>query len=192
MFLDTGEIGIGMAAGFLSFILVAGVLKAGRRVERHPLDRVLPFSSFVKLSALILFLAFLEEAFFRWGLLGQGSRLVGLIPAFFLSTGLFALSHRPNGRLHYVAWLNLLLVGMELGLIYLWWGLWVAAAAHAGWNLAEWGLGFTVSGEKTRKYLPSPALRVVPGEPFGPEAHWATTLVVALALAVTQWIHLPF
>lgn len=192
LFYLTGEIGIGLVAGFVSFLMVAGILKWRGRVERKPLESVLKFSTFIKISLLILLLAYLEEGLFRWLLIGQASRSIGLLPAFLISVGLFALAHRPNGALHYVAWINLLLVGMELGVVYLFWGLWVAAAAHAGWNLAEWGMGFTVSGEKTRRYLPSPAIRVIPGEPFGPEAHWATTVVLALALVITQWVRLPF
>lgn len=184
----TGELGLGLVGGFFSFLVVAGMLSVGKRVERRPLEHPpLPLGRFLGVAVLILVMAVLEEGVFRWFMIGQGSRWVGLVPAFLASMALFALAHRPNGPLHYGAVLNLLLVGMVLGWVYWWWGIWVAAAAHAGWNLAEWGLGYTVSGEKTRQYLPSPAVRVIPGEPFGPEAHWSTTVVlllVAMALVV--------
>lgn len=179
------EIGLGFAAGFASFLAVAAILGLTHQVEQKTPDRTMPFGLFLGLIVLIMFMAFVEEGIFRWLLVGVASRWVGFLPALTGSSILFTIAHRPNGALSFRAILNLMLVGVILGVVFWWWGFWVAVAAHAGWNLAEWGLGYTVSGEKTRNVLPSPAIRIIAGEPFGPEAHWAATVVlflVALAL----------
>lgn len=184
----SGEFGIGVAGGFGAFLLVSAILFLVRQVERQPISQPMRFSRFIVTVFLLMIFATIEEWIFRWLFLGQGSHLIGLIPAFVLSMGLFLIAHRPNGKLNYGASLNLLLVGLVLGLVFWRWGIWVAAAAHFGWNLAEWGLGFAVSGEKTRQHLPSPAVRVVVNEPYGPEAHWAATIVLSLTATLILWI----
>jgi len=129
---------------------------------------------------------------FRWLVIGQLSHVVGLVPAFLVSVVAFTLAHRTNGRLTYGATLNLALVSVVLGFIYLRWGVYVAAAAHGGWNLAEWGMGYTVSGEKNRQLLPSPARREIKGEPYGPEAHWSATIVLLTVLVVLIDLYRPY
>jgi len=187
----SGTMSIGLAGGFFAFLLVAGLLHITRRVERRPVEKPLAGRTFLGVSALLLVLAFVEEAIFRWFLIGWLSRWIGLVPAFIVSAIFFTASHRSNGPLNFGAIINLLLVSFILGLVFLHWGIWVASAAHAGWNLAEWGLGYTVSGEKTRRVIPSPAVRIIPGEPYGPEADWTATVVLAGILGVLLWIYHP-
>lgn len=178
-----------LGIGFFAFVLVSGILTATRQVERRPLGTRLGGARFFGIALMFLPMALVEEALFRWLMIGQLQRIVGLIPAFLVSMGLFVLAHRPNGRLSFLAVLNLAVVGAVLGLTYLQWGLLVATAGHAGWNLAEWGLGYAVSGEKTRAVLPAPAYRIVKGEPFGPEGHWSATVVLLAVLFVLVDMH---
>lgn len=176
--------GLGLACGFASFLATAGILHLTGRVERQSPPKPLWFSRWVGIAVLLLVMAFAEEALFRWFLIGVGSRWIGFVPALLGSSVLFTLAHRPNGRLKYLTVMNLTLVGLILGTVFWWWGIWVATAAHFGWNLAEWGLGYTVSGEKVRQVLPSPTIRMIQGEPFGPEGHWATSVVLYLVVLV--------
>lgn len=186
---ETGEIGLGLVGGFMSFLAVALLLAWFHQVERKPVKRTMPFGRFVLIAALLAPMALVEEVIFRWGIFGQGQHWIGVIPAFILAIALFWLAHVPNGRMNFEATFNLILVGLILGMVYWFWGLWIVSAAHYGWNLAEWGLGYTVSGEKTRQYLPAPAIRIVRTQPYGPEAHWVATIVLACVLVLVLLLH---
>ncbi|MCY0878758.1 MAG: CPBP family intramembrane metalloprotease [Firmicutes bacterium] len=180
---------LALGVGFFSFVAVSLILTLAGQVDQRPQSMRVGAARFW-LTALLFFpMAFVEEALFRWFLLGELRWVIGVIPAFLLSMGLFILAHRPNERLRFMAVLNLAIVGAILGFVFLRWGLWVATAGHAGWNLAEWGMGYAVSGEKTRALLPAPRYRVVKGEPFGPEGHWSATVVLLAVLFALVDLH---
>jgi membrane protease YdiL (CAAX protease family) len=178
------EVAVAFAAGFFSFIVVSLVLGRLRLVEYGSVESRLGAFRFFSTAFLFLPMALVEEFLFRWLAIGELSRIIGLIPAFLFSIAAFILAHRPNGRLSFITILNLAIVSVVLGLVFLHWGLWVVSAAHAGWNLAEWGLGYAVSGQKTRALLPSPARREVKGEPFGPEGHPVATVILLMVLVM--------
>lgn len=182
---------LAMAAGFFAFVAVSILLNAFGLVTVTAREMRLGAARFFGTAVIFLPMALFEEFIFRWVMIGQLDRWLGLIPAFLLSVVSFAEVHRPNGRLGFVAVLNLAIVGVVLGFVFLNWGIWVAAAAHAGWNLAEWGLGYAVSGQKTRQLLPSPITREVKGEPFGPEGHWTASLILLIVLALLITTHTP-
>ncbi len=184
-------IALGLGAGFFSFVAVSLILTRVDAVTIHLRPQPLSPARFCGTAFVFLPMALFEEFIFRWVMIGQLERWLGIIPAFLLSMLAFVVVHRPNGRLSFVAVLNLAVVGAVLGFVFLHWGLWVATAAHAGWNVAEWGLGYAVSGEKTRQFLPAPITRTVRGEPFGPEGHWATTAVLLAVLVVLIVTHSP-
>lgn len=175
---------VALAAGFFSFVAVSLILRLTRQVVVIKPDKRMNGFGFLGIALVILPMAAIEELLFRWLAIGQLGRLIGLVPAFLVSMILFAFAHRGNGRMNFGAIFNLLVVSAVLGMVYLNWGVWVAAAAHAGWNLAEWGLGYNVSGEKNRRFLPAPIHREVKGEPFGPEAHWSASLVLLTVMLV--------
>ncbi|MCY0899238.1 MAG: CPBP family intramembrane metalloprotease [Firmicutes bacterium] len=180
---------LALGIGFFAFMLVSLILTTTHQVEQRPAAQRVGGARFWMTAFLFLPMAFVEEAIFRWFFIGELRWVIGLIPAFLLSMGLFILAHRPNERLRFMAVLNLAIVGAILGFVFLRWGIWVATAGHAGWNLAEWGMGYAVSGEKTRALLPAPIYRVVKGEPFGPEGHWSTTVVLLAMLFVLVDVH---
>lgn len=182
-------VALSLAGGFFSFVVVSVILTRLHLVTTLPPTRPLSPTRFIGVALAFLPMALLEEFLFRWVLIGQLDRWIGLVPAFLLSIVAFAAVHRPNGKLGFVAVLNLAIVGAILGVVYLHWGLWVVTAAHAGWNLAQWGLGYAVSGQKTRALLPSPIIREVKDEPFGPEGHWSATVVMLVALAILVASH---
>lgn len=182
---------LALAAGFFAFVLVSVLLTRLTLVTTTRRETPLSLPRFMGTAFVFLPMALFEEFLFRWVMIGQLDRWMGLAPAFLLSMAAFAAVHRPNGKLGFVAVLNLLIVGAIFGVVYLQWGLWVVTAAHAGWNLAQWGLGYAVSGQKTRQILPSPIFREVKGESFGPEGHWTTTLVMLASLALLLMTHHP-
>jgi membrane protease YdiL (CAAX protease family) len=182
---------LSLAGGFFAFVLVSVLLTRLNLVTTTAREKPLTLPRFVGTASVFLPMALFEEFIFRWLMIGQLYRWIGLAPAFLLSIAAFAAVHRPNGKLGFVSVLNLTIVGAIFGFVYLHWGLWVVSAAHAGWNLAQWGLGYAVSGQKTRQILPSPIFREVQDEPFGPEGHWTATLVLLAALAILLATHNP-
>ncbi|AUW93401.1 MAG: CPBP family intramembrane metalloprotease [Sulfobacillus thermotolerans] len=166
----------------VAFLMVWGLLRLSNQVIQHPVRDPVAFPRQLRLGMWLLVMALFEEGLFRWLLVGVASRFIGLGPAFIVSVAAFTVAHRTNGTLSYSAVINLILVSTILGAIFIWWGFWAAVAAHFGWNLAQWWLGFTVSGEKTRPLLPSPHMRTIPDCPYGPESHWTTTIVMIATL----------
>ena len=174
----------GLGAGILAFGLVHVLLVATGRSERGPVDRAGAIGQWARAVAILAVASFLEELVFRAGLVGLGRRWIGIPAALAVSTVAFGWAHVLNGRGTRWVPVNLGLVGVALGLVYLRWGLWAAAGAHAGWNLAQWGLGYTVSGERTRAVLPSVQSRGVKGVPYGPEGDWTAGVVLAGVLGL--------
>lgn len=174
----------GFGGGILAFGLVHGLLVATGRSERRPVDRLPAIGQLARAVAILAVVSFIEELVFRAGFVGLGRRLVGIPAALAASTVAFGWSHVFNGRGTRWVPVNLGLVGVALGLVYLRWGLWAAAGAHAGWNLTQWGLGYAVSGERTRALLPSGQSREVKGVPYGPEGDWTAAVVLAGVLGL--------
>jgi len=174
--------GVGLTLGSAAFLAVHVLLSRRSAVDERPTDVHPPV--WPALGMLGLFAA-VEEAVFRIGVLGLGSRVVGFPAAFGLSVLLFAVVHRAQERLSALAWVNLGLVGALLGLLYRHGGFWAALGFHWAWNGWEWGLGYAVSGELNRSRLPAPpVVRHVRRLRYGPEAHWAASAVLGTSLVV--------
>lgn len=173
-----------MLGGSLLFLAVALLLMALGVIRRRATPKPRVSRLFRTILALGLMSA-VEELVFRAGILGVGSHYIGWPTALAVSTVAFALSHAFPHRLRFMTWVNLLLVGVLLGLTYRQMGIWAVIGLHWGWNAWEWGLGFTVSGEASAHLPTPPTIREVVDVPYGPEAHWATAMVMALAVAVT-------
>ncbi len=179
---------LSFAGSVAAFAIVWLWLERQADVEAEPPSPPLSRPKQWRLAGLILVMAVIEEGIFRWMIIGLGSRIIGIGPAFALSILAFTLAHRTNGKLSYSALINLIVVSMILGVIFWWWGFWPAVAAHFGWNLTQWWLGFNVSGEKTRALLPAPHVRHIIGYAYGPESHWiATVVMMAVLTGLLVW-----
>jgi hypothetical protein len=176
--------GAGFVAGSALFLLVAAGLALLGRLIRIRNPHPPSVGAVARFSLLLGVMSGLEEVVFRAGMVGLGARALGPGLAIVAAALLFAAAHRVPGGIPGLAWINIGLVGMLLGLAYWDWGLWAAVGIHWGWNQWEWGLGFRVSGEHTSRYLLAPPTTVtVPRYAYGPEAHPLSTVVLALALA---------
>lgn len=174
----------GIAAGALLFSVTALLLWITGDV-RSATGTPARWTLYVRTGFFLGAMSAVEELIFRAGLLGLGERLVGFIPALVVSSVLFSLSHSFPMRIPWRATVNITLIGLLLGIIYWRFGIWAAVGVHWGWNGLEWGLGFTVSGEHTSRYLPVPRrVRKLPRTPYGPEASWAAMLAILGALVV--------
>lgn len=176
------KLGEGFIAGALLFAATALLLRLLGRIHSAP-GAPTPWTSYVRTGFFLGAMSAVEEFIFRAGMLGLGRGIVGLVPALIISSVLFSLSHSFPMRIPWRASLNITLIGLLLGIIYVRYGIWAAVGVHWGWNGLEWGLGFTVSGEHTSRYLPVPShVRKLPRTPYGPEASWTAMLTIAGAL----------
>ena len=126
--------------------------------------------------------AFAEELAFRGVPLLTLSRGFGRIPALVALATLFSFAHSDNPGVSPLAFVNLALAGILLGVAFFTPGrLWSSTGVHLGWNLALAGLAAPVSGIP----LPMPWLDYSPGAPawltgggFGPEGGAIATLCI--------------
>ena len=147
-----------------------------------------PSSLFVSLGLMGL-IAFSEEMVFRGYILGNlldsfANKWVALI----LSGILFSAFHFTNPGIHTLAFVNLFLAGLLLGINYIYTrNLWFSFLFHLSWNFFQGPiLGFKVSG------LSLPALLVaepkgdlfITGGDFGLEGSILNTTVSVIALCV--------
>lgn len=145
-----------------------------------------PSSLFVSLG-LTAMIAFSEELVFRGYILGNlmesfANKWVALL----LSAVLFAVFHFASPGIHTLAFVNLLLAGLLLGINYIYTkNLWFSFFFHLSWNYFQGPiLGFRVSG------FPLPSLLVaepkgdlfITGGDFGLEGSILTTAVSVIAL----------
>ncbi|MGM9475031.1 lysostaphin resistance A-like protein [Pedobacter sp. GSP4] len=104
--------------------------------------------------------------------------------ALVLSSILFALFHISNDNLSYIAFLNIFLSGIFLGLFYIYFkSIWFSVSAHFAWNFFQGPvLGSGVSGLKTesllKQTLTGPDL--ITGGAFGYESSVVCTLILIL------------
>lgn len=111
---------------------------------------------------------------------------VGLI----LSSVFFALIHSENPGINYVAMINIVLVGILLGLIVINTGsLWVACGIHSAWNFAQGNIfGFQVSGNDVGVGsivdLNLVGNEFITGGSFGPEAGMVCSFVILFLIII--------
>jgi membrane protease YdiL (CAAX protease family) len=147
-----------------------------------------PSALFVSLGLMAL-IAFSEEMVFRGYILGNlldsfGNKWVALL----LSGILFAAFHFTNPGVHTLAFVNLFLAGLLLGINYIYTrNLWFSFLFHLSWNFFQGPvLGFKVSGLSLPTLLvaePKGDLFITGGE-FGLEGSILNTIVSFIALCV--------
>jgi membrane protease YdiL (CAAX protease family) len=92
-----------------------------------------------------------EEVICRGYLLRVWTRSLNLPAGLFISSTVFAAGHLGNPGFNALAFLNSVLAGILLGVLYARVGsLWLVAGIHAGWNTAQPLLGVPLSGRTIR------------------------------------------
>lgn len=141
---------------------------------------------------LFLFVAITEELFVRGYILKNLSQSVDVKWALPLSSAFFAILHLLNPHMNVLAFVNLFLAGILLGLAYLLGrGLWLPVCIHFFWNFIQTHLGYAVSGQQTYSLI-----RISESEPsiwnggeFGFEG---SILAVAFQLAAISWMWIAY
>jgi uncharacterized protein len=150
-----------------------------------------PSALFISLGWMIL-IAFSEELVFRGYILGN---LMESFPnkwiALAISAALFAAYHAVTPGIHTLAFANLFLAGMLLGINYIFTkNLWFSFLLHIGWNFFEGPiLGFRVSGTSFPSLLqaePNGDLFITGGD-YGLEGSMLMTLLLLATILVLAW-----
>ncbi|HEY6899326.1 MAG TPA: type II CAAX endopeptidase family protein [Puia sp.] len=151
-----------------------------------------PSSLFTSLG-LMAFIAFSEELVFRGYVLGN---LMDTFSNKWIALGisalLFALFHIANPGLHTLAFLNLFLAGLLLGINYIYTkNLWFSILFHLCWNFFQGPiLGFHVSGYSLPSLLqaePKGDLFITGGD-FGLEGSIINTALSFISLVILAWV----
>jgi membrane protease YdiL (CAAX protease family) len=150
-----------------------------------------PSPLFVSLGLMAL-IAFSEELVFRGYILGNllesaPNKWVALI----ITSVLFAAFHFPNPNIYALAFVNLFLAGLLLGINYIYTkNLWFAFFFHLSWNyFAGPILGFHVSGLTQPSLLQADTKgdMLITGGDFGLEGSILTTCVAVIAFFILLW-----
>jgi len=130
----------------------------------------------------------MEELFARSLLIGWLGHFVGLPAAFAISALVFALLHVPNGKVTIISFLNLIIVSIFFGLLYIRLGILAAIGIHYAWNLTQWTiLGYPMYGQQVGRRMKITAIAPewLSGGDYGPEYSLVTTIGLLLATAAT-------
>jgi membrane protease YdiL (CAAX protease family) len=150
-----------------------------------------PSTLFISFGWMTL-IAFSEELVFRGYILGN---LMEFIPNKWVALGisaiLFAAYHAITPGIHTLAFLNLFLAGMLLGINYIFTkNLWFSFLLHLGWNFFEGPiLGFRVSGTTFPSLFqaePNGDLFITGGD-YGLIGSMPMTLLLVIAVLVLAW-----
>jgi hypothetical protein len=150
-----------------------------------------PSTLFISFGWMTL-IAFCEELVFRGYILGN---LMECIPNKWIALGvsslLFAAYHAITPGIHTLAFVNLFLAGMLLGINYIFTrNLWFSFLLHVGWNFFEGPiLGFRVSGTIFPSLFqaePNGDLFITGGD-YGLEGSMLMTLLLVAAILVLAW-----
>jgi uncharacterized protein len=161
---------------------------------------ILNISGFVTINALrpdvaylagsiILFMliSWLEEISFRAYILGNLMESFGKYTALFISSVLFALFHMFNPGMAVMPFVNLILAGLLLGLVYIHTGtIWYALGLHFGWNFFQGPVfGFPVSGIEMKGLIsqqPAWGGHLISGGNFGFEGSVFCSILIIIFL----------
>lgn len=140
---------IGIIMGFL--IITAGSLLM---LFFHEIDLIrvnidvknLIFSVFIFIAVAVS-----EELFVRGYILNNLMKSMSPMPALLVSSAIFSIFHLFNPHYSWLAFLDILLAGLLLGLPYIYTRrLWLPIALHFSWNFFQGPIfGFSVSGQET-------------------------------------------
>lgn len=135
-----------------------------------------------------------EEILTRGWLMNVIGARYNIIIGLIVSSVFFGLIHSENPSINYLAMINIVLVGILLGLIVINTGnLWVVCGIHSAWNFAQENIfGFQVSGNEvgtgTIVDLNLVGNEVITGGSFGPEAGIVCSFVIVFLIVIMFFV----
>ncbi len=180
---------LGTVVGFLLIVCVFG---AGAVLRVYHFRRIALTGGVLlgQVGGMLLLVAISEELIFRGLLMLAARKRFGIKGCLAVTSILFSITHGLNPGFSAVAFLNITLVGILFGALYIKSSnLSLPVGLHFGWNLVEGVVfSFPVSGHQFTKGLvevsTGKAWPLLSGGVFGPEGGLLTTVVLSVALLV--------
>jgi membrane protease YdiL (CAAX protease family) len=175
-------IGLGfflVAAGFI-FLYILGMLTISN-IQIEPLTLI---------GYLLMFIvvALNEEILMRGYFLNNMMTSMNKYIALLISSIIFAIIHMANANINLIAFFNIFLAGVVLGIYYAYTkNLWLPIGLHLAWNFFEGPVfGFEVSGLKTSSIIihEIQGNTLLTGGEFGFEASLPATVLICLLIVV--------
>lgn len=149
------------------------------------------FKSIIYMFILFILVSLAEEFLLRGYILRNFMYSFNKYVALILSSFLFSIMHGLNPSFDFIAFINLFLAGILLGLPYIFnKNLWFPIALHFSWNFFQSLFGFNVSGQESYSLvqidIPDPNL--INGGNFGFEGSILSIIVqIILIFAIFIW-----
>ena len=188
------EYGKGIAIGAFMFLVAYAIMVLTGSVTFQSVSSgnfsILYFAAFF---AGYLIQGMAEEVICRGYLMVSLSRRYSISYSIILSAAFFAALHGMNAGVGFLAFLNLFLFGIFMGLLVVRCeNIWIVGAVHSIWNFVQGNiLGIQVSGLRQQPSLFTSELvsdrQWMNGGAFGAEGGFAVTLVLGLAIAFLLW-----
>lgn len=188
------EYGKGIAIGAFMFLVAYVLMVLTGSVEFMAVSS----GNFSILYCVAFFAGYLiqgmaEEVICRGYLMVSLSRRYSISYSVILSAAFFAALHGMNAGVGFLAFLNLFLFGIFMGLLMVRCeNIWIVGAVHSIWNFVQGNiLGIQVSGLHRQPSLFTSELAAdrqwMNGGAFGAEGGLAVTMVLGLSIAVLLW-----
>lgn len=183
---------VGFGIGFLLFTLVTLLMYVTRVIElNQSLNKGISFLPGILTVLPGWILQSSTEKIISRGWLMHiiGARHKPIV-GFIVSSILFGLLHISNPGVNFISILNIVLVGLMLGLYVIYTqDLWGVCGLHAAWNFTQGNIyGFSVSGlegySKSLLTFSSKGSDLMTGGQFGPEASIFSTIVLGLGIII--------
>ena len=133
-----------------------------------------------------------EEIFARTMILASLQHSFSKLTSLIISSLFFASLHLFNEGITYLAFMNLILAGLLLGIVYLRTkNIWIAIGLHFTWNLFQGPIyGFEVSGTEVQSIfkINFEHANFINGGSFGLEGSILTTALTAIACGYYLWV----
>jgi len=184
----------GMVLGAAAFIMAYGICVLTGSVAFHSVSSKGTTGLYIVgflLGYLVQGMA--EEVICRGYLLVSLSRRYSVTVSIILSAVFFSMLHGLNAGVGFLAFFNLLLFGIFMGLLFVRYeNIWVVGAVHSIWNFLQGNIfGIQVSGNQIQPSLfTSDMVRgreFINGGSFGAEGGLAVTVVLLFAGALLVW-----
>ena len=182
------------ASGFITGILLisamAAVLWLMKLLQWFTAD--VDIQGIFLVIGLLIIIAVGEELVFRGYILNNLMQSMPKEAALMLSAVLFAVFHSLNPNFNLIAFINIFLAGILLGINYIYTkNLWFAIFFHFSWNFFQGPvLGFQVSGIELPTLLQQniKGSILLTGGQFGLEASWLATVSMSITVIILYFI----
>lgn len=180
----------GFVAGILLITTMASVLWLMNLLQWFTVDA--DIQGMFLVIGLLIIIAVGEELVFRGYILNNLMQSMPKETALVLSAVLFAVFHSLNPNFNLIAFINIFLAGILLGINYIYTkNLWFAIFFHFSWNFFQGPvLGFQVSGIELPTLLQQniKGSILLTGGQFGLEASWLATVAMSITVIILYLI----